>query len=206
MHTQLHMVRDSPTSPINCDVRDHIWDASITAVEVFYFKRQSAEPLAYGLLLRDPSKPVYWQCDAEVSLPGIDHGFPCYATQDIIDMINGKPSSSDCTHSRRSRRHRHVAAGAFRIEVHSVRISYKGSVFFLDRDRNDWHTWSGGSLTLTTYKLLEILPHAYDDTQSRWYHQKTVHDLVVHTEHSHKPLNTLNTHANANKDMGLNHK
>jgi hypothetical protein len=170
MHTERHIDGDSPASPSTRDVSDHIWDARITAVEVFYFERQSTELLAHGLLLRDPSEPVYWQCDAEVTLPGIDHGFPCYASQDIVDIINSKPSSRNSTHSRRSRRSRHGPATAFRTEVHSVRISYKGNSFFLDREKDDWHTWSGGSLTLTTYKLLEILPHAYDSTQSQWYY------------------------------------
>lgn len=190
MDMHRHMDGESPTSPINCDVSDHIWDARITAVEVFYFERESDELSAHGLLLRDLSKPVYWQCDAEISFPGIDHGFPCYATQDIVDMINSTPSSRKSTHSRRSRRHRHVAATAFRIEVHSVRISYKNSFFFLDRNENDWHTWSGGYLTLTTYEVLEILPHAVPGIDSQWYHREAIQDLVVHTAHSHEPPST----------------
>lgn len=198
-----HMAVESPTSPVNCDVSDHIWDSRITAIEVFYSERQSDEQSVHGLLVRDQSNPLYWQCDAEVSLPGIGDRFPCYATQDIVEMIRSEPSSNNSRHSRRSRRHRRVTGGAVRMEVHSVRISYQGRYFFLDRDEDDWHTWSGGPLTLTTHKLLEILPHAYEDQQSEWFRKRALRDNLVHSACPHEAPQIDDILVNADTENGL---
>lgn len=156
---------DSPVTPEGHSPKSPIWTSEITAIEAFYPASQSGYDLNHAFIVRDSERPHQWHCHATVSIPGIVENeterAPSYTTEEVVHMIRNPPESSTINAPRRARARRDAPARILKAQVCSIRLLYNGRYIFLDRASSDGYSWLGGGLSLTTAKIVAMLPYVY---------------------------------------------